>query len=110
MAGKIEYPTYEKYGVFKCLGCKHYCSNDYFDCEKNCSRTEQGAEQILCRQEDIRKAVKKINREKERLLQQFKELETYMEFTRCPYHTTAYSEDCPSSCAYKCKQPVTVAN
>jgi len=99
----IEYPSYEKYGVFKCLGCKHYLSGDHFKCKENCPRTEKGTEQIVCRQEDIREEISKIEKEKQKLFKEYEDLETYMQFTRCPKNTTLYSEDCPSSCAYECK-------
>jgi hypothetical protein len=59
---------YEKYGVFKCLGCPHYLSGDRHDCSK-CQRTENGKEQIVCRIQNITKELKKLDVEKQRLIQ-----------------------------------------
>lgn len=65
---------FEKFGVHKCLGCKHYLSGDGFGCEKNCPRTEDGVEQVQCRIKNINTELRRLEKEIFKLKQQRNEL------------------------------------
>ena len=69
---------YKEYGVFKCLGCKHYLSGDNFGCEKNCPRTENGTEQIWCRLHDIEVELGSIEKAQLKLIKKRDELHLFL--------------------------------
>ncbi len=77
---------FKEYGVFKCLGCNHYLSGDYFDCKKDCPRTENGTEQIQCRIQHIDFELQELERKKTYLCKQKNELTKIL--TVAPIQTT----------------------
>ena len=81
----MEYPSYEMFGVSKCLGCKYYLAGIYHDdegnyrsCRTHCPRTEHGIEQIECKIKFLDEDITKLKEQIKELVMKKAYLEIYL--------------------------------